>query len=126
MQNLAYNRERLARGLLATEWLAFMSTADADQTMPDFWGVTTLSFQVATPYFFDAVVPYGPRTECGHVYMTHGDHFRAFLHTLIWAAADSRHRTPPRPTGVWRYSSLAACRCPLRDLLAICVYRCNH
>ena len=24
--------------------------------MPDFWGVTTLSFQVTTPYFFDVVV----------------------------------------------------------------------
>ena len=57
--------------------------------MPDFWGVTTLSFQVATPYFFDAVVPYGPRTECGHVYMTHGDQFMTFRHTPIWA--DNRH-----------------------------------
>ena len=95
-----YNRERLARGLLATEWLAFMSTADADQTMPDFWGVTTLSFQVATPYFFDAVVPYGPRTECGHVYMTHGDQFMTFRHTPIWA--DNRHCAPPRPMGIWR------------------------
>ena len=95
-----YNRERLARGCLATEYLAFTSTAGADQRMPDFWGVTTLSFQVATPYFFDAVVPYGPRTECGHVYMTHGDQFMTFRHTPIWA--DNEHCAPPRPMGIWR------------------------
>ena len=82
---LKQNCERSARGCLATEYLAFTSTAGADQRMPDFRGVTTLSFQVATPYFFDAVVPYGSRTECGHIYMTHDDHFMTFRHTPIWA-----------------------------------------
>ena len=92
MQKPVYNRERLARGCLAAEYSAFTSTAGADQKMPDFRGVTTLSFQVATPYFFDAVVPYGSRTECGHIYMTHDDHFMTFRHTPIWA--DNMHNGP--------------------------------
>ena len=77
--------------------------------MPDFWGVTTLSFQLATPYFFDAVVPYGPRTERGHVYMTHGDHFMTFRHTPILPRfgpiTGSVH-----PRALWGYGGRAAWR----------------
>ena len=79
-----------ALGLLPRGTLKTRHTPILSNRMPDFRGVTTLSFQVAIPYVFDAVVPYGSRTECGHVYMTHGDHFMTFRHTLIWA--NNRHR----------------------------------